>query len=250
MARPKHQQSTKAPSAPLLLLLLLLSLFPLAAHAFPRPAWRKKALMTRWLAHEAAYGVLSTVGAGGAPVGGVASVADSSASAPPPPPTPPTTRAGDPPAPAPAPAPPAPAPAPSAQKGGRLFMYLSPMDELTQNLAKDPRVSLTLTQASTADGCGAVDPEDPTCARASFLGVAQRLDPQDGPEAAEARRALFARHPAMEGWPDDHSFAVWEVLVREAHLLDYYGGMAVVPGAAYYGEEVPADGGGGKVAAA
>lgn len=208
-----------------ILLLLFLLLLPSLASAFPRPAWRRKALMTRWLAHEAAYGVLSTVGEGGAPVGGVVSVADSSAAAP----TPTSARGtrDDPP------------PTPSTKGGGRLFLYLSPMDELTQNLAKDPRVSLTLTQASTTEGCGTTDPEDPTCARASFLGEAAKL--QEGSADAEAaKNALFARHPAMQGWPDDHSFGVWEVVVREAHLLDYYGGMAVVSGEAYYGEEVPA----------
>lgn len=210
-----------------LVLLLLLISAPTRATAFPRPPWRKHALMTRWLAHEAAYGVLSTVGGGGAPVGGVVSVADGAGASPAP------TRAArnDDPTPAP---PPAPAP---ATVGGRLFMYLSPMDELTQNLAKDPRVSLTVTQAATADGCGATDPEDPTCARASFLGEAVRLAAAD---AEAAKSALFERHPAMRGWPDDHSFAAWEVVVREAHLLDFYGGMAVVPAADYYGEQVPA----------
>jgi hypothetical protein len=114
------------------------------------------------------------------------------------------------------------------------------MDELTQNLAKDPRVSLTLTQASTAEGCGTTDPEDPTCARASFLGAAAKLK-EGSADAEAAKSALFARHPAMQGWPDDHSFGVWEVVVKEAHLLDYYGGMAVVSGEAYYAEEAPAD---------
>lgn len=218
---------TRQPTLPLLLIvsLLLLTAAP-CSHAFPRPTWRRKALMTRWLAHEAVYGVLSTVGEGGAPVGGVVSVADG-IDAPTPTPTTPRAKNDDPPAP--------------SKRGGRLFLYLSPMDELAQNVAKDPRVSLTLTQASIAsDGCGTTDPEDPTCARVSFQGQALRLDESD-PDTEAAKQALFAKHPAMKGWPDDHSFAVWEVVVKEAHLLDYYGGMAVVAGDAYYGEPVPPD---------
>jgi hypothetical protein len=114
------------------------------------------------------------------------------------------------------------------------------MDEITKNLALDARVSLTLTEASTANGCGSTDPEDPTCARASFLGVARRL--ADGAGGADAaKRALFAKHPAMAGWPDDHSFAAYEVVVREAHLLDYYGGMAVIAGGDYYAVVTPPD---------
>lgn len=40
---------------------------------------------------------------------------------------------------------------------GRLFFYLTPMDELFQNLAASPAVSYTVTEAS-ATGC-AKDPE-------------------------------------------------------------------------------------------
>jgi len=187
------------------------------AGAFPRPPWRKHPLMARWLANSASYGVLATLSGTGAPVGGVVSVADSPQA---------QDGAGG---------------AGGGGGGGRLFAYLSPMDETTRNLAADPRVSLTLTEASTSAGCGATDPEDPTCARASFLGEARRL--ADGDEAEAAKRALFSKHPAMEGWPDDHSFTAYEVVVREVHLLDYYGGMAVIPAADYYAVETPADDG-------
>lgn len=213
---------------------------------FPRPPWRKHALMARWLAHEAPYGVLATVAPGGAPVGGVVSVAD--AALPAPTPSRAARAAGD------DPAPPPPPPQPQ-QRSGRLFLYLSPMDELTQNLAKDARVSLTLTQMSTTTACQ-TDPEDPQCARASFLGKA--IGPLQGDAAAAAKAALFAKHPAMQDWPDDHAFGAWEVVVDEVHLLDYYGGMAVIPAGDYYGAQAPPDekeegaraSGGGRAAAA
>jgi hypothetical protein len=207
----EHAVATAAPTTP-----------TAPSLAFPRPPWRKHALMARWLAHEAPYGVLATLAPGGRPVGGVVSVADSS---PPPPPAAANANA----------APSAPAAA------GRLFLYLSPMDELTQNLAQDPRVSLTLTQMSTATGCGQIDPEDPTCARASFLGQAK--GPLSGDDEAAAKAALFAKHPAMQTWPDDHSFGAWEVVVDEAHLLDFYGGMAVIKADEYYSAQAPPDDG-------
>lgn len=188
---------------------LLLLIVGGADSAFPRPPWRKHPLMARWLASSASYGVLATLDGTGAPVGGVVSVADS--------------------------------PGNAAGGGGRLYAYLSPMDETTKNLAADPRVSLTLTEASNSPaGCGTTDPEDPTCARAAFLGEARRLP--DGDEAEAAKACLFDKHPAMRGWPDDHSFAAYEVVVREVHLLDYYGGMAVIAGADYYAETTPPPG--------
>jgi hypothetical protein len=49
-------------------------------------------------------------------------------------------------------------------------------------------------------------PQDPTCTRASLLG---RVLPLGGADEELARTALFSRHPAMQGWPAGHQFALW-----------------------------------------
>ncbi|GLC34491.1 hypothetical protein PLESTF_000029300 [Pleodorina starrii] len=145
---------------------------------------------------------------------------------------------------------------PRSSPSGRLFFYITPMDELTQNAMAHPRCSFTISEQqrrgpgspAAAPGsdrdsdsgsdsgvgdrpCGGLDPEDPACARATLLG---RLERVAASEREEAQAAMFSRHPRMADWPTDHNFEFYELHVDEVHLLDWYGGMAVVPGEDYY----------------
>ncbi|KXZ47039.1 hypothetical protein GPECTOR_38g276 [Gonium pectorale] len=160
--------------------------------------------MARWLVHELTWGVLSTLDKNsGEPVGGVVSHSDGAR--------------GDP--------------------TGRLFFYITPMDELTKNALAHPTVTYTLSEQQRRTGgtsggpCGGLDPEDPACARASLLGKLLRVPDKDR-ELAQA--AMFARHPRMADWPPGHKFDFFELHVSEVHLLDWYGGMAVISGDDYY----------------
>ncbi|GIL45668.1 hypothetical protein Vafri_2870 [Volvox africanus] len=183
---------------------------------FPRPPYEQRAIMARWLVHETSWGVLSTLDRDtGEPVGGVVSHSDGTRSSP----------------------------------SGRLYFYITPMDELTQNILAHPRCSYTISEqqrrGSSADNpavgdsagqpCGGLDPEDPACARASLLG---RLEPVAEEDLQEAQVAMFSRHPRMADWPADHLFEFFELRVEEVHLLDWYGGMAIISGEDYYAAAV------------
>lgn len=63
-------------------------------------------------------------------------------------------------------------------------------------------------------------PQDPVCAKATFLGT-MRPVPERDQDLAQA--AMFSRHPAMEHWPAGHRWQFWELQVDEIHLLDWYG---------------------------
>lgn len=57
---------------------------------------------------------------------------------------------------------------------GRIFFYLTPMDELTQNIQAQPLASYTLSEAQVApDGCGSKDAEvrNHTCPRSDTEGL-------------------------------------------------------------------------------
>ncbi|KAG2428070.1 hypothetical protein HYH02_014462 [Chlamydomonas schloesseri] len=169
-----------------------------AATSFPRPPHKEVAKMARWVAHVTDWGTLATVDRESSPVGGVVSHSDGDVDLP----------------------------------TGRIYFYLTPMDELVQNALVRPKVSYTLTEAQLPEGCKTVDPEDPTCAKVTFLGqLVQVVEPQ---EQAAAKAALVARHPVMANWPARHNFMLLELQVAEVHLLDFYGGMAVMAGDEYY----------------
>jgi hypothetical protein len=60
------------------------------------------------------------------------------------------------------------------------------------------RTSTVVTHARTRT-------QEPTCARIIVLGSMLPVAPGD---AALARAAVFARHPAAAAWPADHGFAL------------------------------------------
>ncbi|PNW77530.1 hypothetical protein CHLRE_10g440700v5 [Chlamydomonas reinhardtii] len=194
-----------------------------AVVSFPRPPYEERAKMARWLVHETTYGVLSTVDRqSGEAIGGVVSHSDGSRD----------------------------------HATGRIFFYLTPMDELTQNALSHPRCTFTVSEmqrrsanggsssssSSSSDGhrngngpCGALDPEDPACARATFVG---RVLPVPEQDRSLAQAAMFSRHPAMADWPTGHQFDFYELHVNEVHVLDWYGGMSVVDSNEYYSADV------------
>ncbi|KAF8057740.1 RNA pseudouridine synthase 2 [Scenedesmus sp. PABB004] len=189
-----------APMRALRIALLAAAAAAAAAGDWPRPPHDQHAALARWLAHKADWGSLATLTPdGGAALGGVVSVSDGARDDP----------------------------------SGRLFFYLTPMDETGRNVEAHPQCTLTIAEAQLLPGgCDTTDPEDPTCAKIAVLGRMARVP--GGADADAAAAALFSRHPAMRGWPADHGFTMWELHVQEVHLLSFYGGMAVIPAQEFY----------------
>ena len=71
------------------------------------------------------------------------------------------------------------------------------------------------------------DPEDPRCAKVTLSGTiapcANDLICQLGKDA------LFAKHPQMEHWPEDHGFEVHEFDVETIWMIAGFGGGTIIP---------------------
>ncbi|KAK7074428.1 Cellular repressor of E1A-stimulated proteins 1, partial [Halocaridina rubra] len=90
---------------------------------------------------------------------------------------------------------------PVEYSSGIPYMYLTPMDLTSHDLEKDPRVSLSLSEAQS-DYCRKhnYDPMSPLCARVLLTGKIVKVE-KDSEEEGFARNAVFSRHPEMKDWP-------------------------------------------------
>ena len=89
------------------------------------------------------------------------------------------------------------------------LLLLSRLARHTQNILRDPRVSLLIDERSGADPLSG-----------ARVSVAGRIAPAD--EASAARRFL-ARHPSASGYSTFADFGFWRVEVESAHLVAGFG---------------------------
>lgn len=101
---------------------------------------------------------------------------------------------------------------------GRPTLLISRLARHTRNIAGDVRVSLLISAS------GAPDPLD--APRASLLG---HVVPAPAPDV---RTRYLARQPAAAGYVDFPDFAFHAVEITEAHLVEGFGRIVDVPGAA------------------
>lgn len=100
---------------------------------------------------------------------------------------------------------------------GRPTLLISRLARHTRNITGDTRVSLLVS-------AGAADPLD--APRASLVG---RIEPAPEPTV---RARYLSRHPAAQGYADFTDFAFYRVAVESAHLVEGFGRIVDVPGAA------------------
>ncbi|XP_024975479.1 protein CREG1 [Cynara cardunculus var. scolymus] len=160
----------------------------LLSQARPKPS--NAAPFARWLVSESSWGVLSTIAddLGGAPFGNVVSFSDGL----------------------------------PKEGSGIPYFYLTSLDPTAQYAMKDHRSSFTISEYQLGT-CGKVDPENPTCAKITLTGKLNLLDAKSE-EAVTAKKSLFAKHAEMEGWPEDHSFQVYKLDIKDIFMINFYGG--------------------------
>jgi len=181
--------------------LALLSLLLAGVSASGPPPFFQKAANARWLVHKLNYAVLSTnsVALKGAAFGNPQSFSDG----------------------------------PVDQGTGKLFFYVSSMDASMQDIAVDPKCSLSLSLEMLGDYCTQewaplskqIDPEDPRCTRLTLLGSMRNVTDQ---EFAFANSSLMSRHPSMASWPADHHFHLVTLDIEAIWLIDMFGGASVI----------------------
>lgn len=97
-----------------------------------------------------------------------------------------------------------------------LLLLLSALAVHTQNLERDPRVSVLI-----AGGPRTRDPL--TSPRVTILGTARK-----SPDPDLARRRFLARHPEASGYAGFNDFSFWEVAIARGHLVAGFGRIAAL----------------------
>ncbi|OEU05652.1 hypothetical protein FRACYDRAFT_204837, partial [Fragilariopsis cylindrus CCMP1102] len=102
-----------------------------------------------------------------------------------------------------------------AQSDGRIFFYL------TDDIVSSTKASITFSEAQVTPSqffgakCGPdgdLDPEDPRCAKLTISGV---VSPCEEDSKQLALDTLFATHPQMANWPEDHGFIPCEMKIND-----------------------------------
>ncbi|KAG8137477.1 hypothetical protein E2320_004714, partial [Naja naja] len=70
-----------------------------------------------------------------------------------------------------------------------------------------------------------VDPDDPRCARITFIGKMITVPPE---ELESVKQALFSRHPIMRKWPRNYEWFFMKMNIEHIWLQDWYGGITVI----------------------
>ncbi|MFG1478540.1 DUF2470 domain-containing protein [Xanthobacter sp. V4C-4] len=110
---------------------------------------------------------------------------------------------------------------------GRPTLLISRLARHTQNIARDTRVSLMIGDAGAADPLNA--------ARASLIGrIVAAGDPL-------VRPRYLARHEAAGGYVDFADFGFYRIDIDHAHLVEGFGRIVDVPGAALLTDWTGAD---------
>ncbi len=111
---------------------------------------------------------------------------------------------------------------------GRPTFLISTMAMHTQNLLRDPRASLLITQLDTDD--------DPLgTARMTLMGTVTRVPEED---VAQVRKRYLQRHANVSFWVDFGDFAFYRMEITDTYFVGGFGGMGWVAVADYYQAEV------------
>lgn len=112
---------------------------------------------------------------------------------------------------------------------GRLFFYIMGGE------GDEWDASVTLSQAAlqhtTSCEVAKIDPEDPRCAKLTISGKMTKVT---GQAAEFGKAALFARHAQMKTWPASHNFTVYELVISDIWMIDFYGGGGAIKPKMYY----------------
>jgi len=167
----------------------------------------------RWLAHQSNYGVISTLSTlsdlRAVAFGNVVSIADGTMN--------------------------------PDKSTGHIYMYITPMDQSSKDMAQYPNVSITMSEAWLDNRDGkyptcmqqGISLHNSTCARLVLSGYVEAVKKTD-PAYAEAKSALFTRHPEMASWPGDHAFYVAELRITNIWMVAYYGAPSIINPEDYY----------------
>lgn len=124
---------------------------------------------------------------------------------------------------------------------GNIYFMLTNLDFT----GKDLQVSNKLTALFTENqdlSCtlNDVDPMEPTCARAFFIGSMKKLQKHTN-EYELAVESFISRHPAAKLWRKFHDFYFCKLDIEQIAIIDFYGGAHYVTSDEYYSANYDSD---------
>jgi len=114
------------------------------------------------------------------------------------------------------------------------YMYFTDMEMSVIDLKVDNRLTLSVT-LDQGDYCRdqGMDAQDPPCGRVILTGTSIALE-KGSVEYEFAKESMFAKHPGMSYWPEDHGFYFAKLNVEYITLLAGFGGVTPVPVEDYF----------------
>jgi len=111
---------------------------------------------------------------------------------------------------------------------GTPYFFMTDMAMSGHDMLADPRMSIALSLMQ-GGYCSEheLDAQDPRCARTILSGERVKLE-KGSAEETNARKIMFARHPAMASWPESHGFYFCKLAVANVIVLDWFGGAVNV----------------------
>ncbi|KAG8373172.1 hypothetical protein BUALT_Bualt12G0143400 [Buddleja alternifolia] len=166
--------------APIIFALIISQVSSQSSPARPPP--ENAPIFARWLVNQGLWGVLNTLDSALSPFGNVMSYSDGGTGTP--------------------------------------YFYLSPLDPTEHYANINPRSSFTLSEYELEGSCNGKDPQSPLCAKITFSGRLQMLDPNSR-EGILAQGALFEKHPQFTGFPQQNgTFSVFKLDIRSIFLVN------------------------------
>ena len=95
---------------------------------------------------------------------------------------------------------------------------------------------MTLDQGDYCRDQG-MDAQDPPCGRVILTGSSVALE-KGSVEYEFAKESMFAKHPGMAYWPEDHGFYFAKMNVEHIILLAGFGGVTHVSAEDYFAASI------------
>lgn len=166
-----------------------------------RPPYIEYAQIARYLVHRSNWTSMGTISSisqiNGYPMVNVKSIADSAA---------------------------------NAKSTGHIYLILTDLDLTARDLNVNNKVTALFTENQDMTCTkNNLDPIDPICARAIFVGKIKKLD-KNSKEYSQANEWFLSRHPAVKEWirKGVHGFYMCELDIEYITVISFYGGAEVV----------------------
>lgn len=129
----------------------------------------------------------------------------------------------------------------SEKSTGNIYFMLTDLDFTGKDLLVTNKLTALFTENQDLScTMNNVDPMEPTCARAFFIGSMKKLTKRTD-EYETAVNSFISRHPAAKLWRKFHDFYFCKLDIEQIAIIDFYGGAHYVTSDEYYNANYDSD---------